>query len=166
MAPTTPPGINPSLQILRMELDDGGAAGPVAVATWAKKKQEKRAPGGHETFRVSNNFGPAGHWNPSQAVKLDGGVCESELAGGTLTPPKKARGKEAPFLFRPDPFATAKGERDAEATKSVAEDDSDDVEAEVVAEDNSDDDEGASGGQHRRKTWAAKGGRGAMGATG
>jgi hypothetical protein len=166
MAPVTPPGINPSLQILWMESDDGGAAGAVSVATWAKKKQEKRAPGGHETFRVSNNFGPAGRQNPSRAVKLDGGVRESELAGGTPSPPKKGRGKEAPFLFRPDPFATAKGKRDAEATKSVAKDNSDDVEVEVVAEDNSDDDEGTSGGRHRRKTRAAKGSRGAMGTTG
>jgi hypothetical protein len=166
MAPTTPPGINPLLQILWMESDDEGAAGAEAVATWAKKKQEKRAPGGHKTFRVSNNFGPARSLNPSRTVKLDGGVRQSELAGGTPSPPKKARGKTAPFLFRPDPFATTKGERDAEATKSVAEDDLDDVEAEVVAEDDSDDDEGASSGRHRRKTRAAKGGRGTMGVAG
>ncbi len=164
--PRPPPGINPLLQILRMESGDGGAAGAVAVATWAKKKQEKRAPGGHKTFRVSNNFGPAGRRNPSHAVKLDGGVCESELTGGTPSPPKKGRGKEASFLFRPDPFAAAKGKGDAEATKSVAEDDSDDVEAEVLAEDDSDEDKGTSGGRHRCKTRAAKGGRGTMGATG
>jgi hypothetical protein len=89
MAPKTPPGINPSLQILWIESGDGGAAGAVAVATWAKKKQEKRALGGHETFRISNKFGPAGRWNPSRSVKLDGGVCKLELAGGTPSPPKK-----------------------------------------------------------------------------
>ncbi len=166
IAPTTPPGINPFCQILRMESDDRGAAGAVAVAMWAKKKQVKRAPGGHETFRVSNNFGPAGRRNPSRAVKLDGGVRESELAGRTPSPPKKVQGKEAPFLFRPDPFAAAKGERDAEATKSVAEDDLDDIEAEVVAEDNSDDDKGASSGWYHCKTRAAKVVRGSMGANG
>jgi hypothetical protein len=149
-----------------MESEDGGATDAVAVATWVKKKQEKRAPGGHETFRVSNNFEPAGRWNPLHAVKLNGGVRELELAGRTPSPPKKARGKEAPFLVRPDPFAAAKGEHDAEATKSVAEDDSDDIEAEVIAEDDSDDDKGASGGRHRRETRAAKGSHGAMGATG
>jgi hypothetical protein len=36
-----PPSINPSLQILRMDLVDGGAAGAVAVATSAGKKQER-----------------------------------------------------------------------------------------------------------------------------
>jgi hypothetical protein len=148
-----------------MELGDRGTAGAVAVATWAKKKQEKRAPGGHETFRVSNNFRPAGRRNPSRAVKLDGGVCELELVGGTPSPPKKARGKETPFLLRPNPFAATKGKHDAKAMKSVAEDDSDEVEAEVLAEDDSDDDEGASGGQHRCKTRAAKGGCITMGAT-
>jgi hypothetical protein len=162
----TPPGINPLLQILWMESGDGGAVSAVAVATWAKKKQDKRAPGGHEIFRVLNNFGPAERRNPLRAVKLDGGVCELELAGRTPSPPKKARGNEAPFLFPPNPFAAAKGKRDAEATKSVAEDYSDDVEAEVVAEDDSDnDDEGTSGGRYHCKTRAAKGGRGVMGAT-
>jgi hypothetical protein len=42
----------------------------------------------------------------------------------------------------------------------------DDIEAEVVAEDNSDDNKGASSGWHHCKTRAAKGGCGAMGATG
>jgi hypothetical protein len=101
-----------------------------------------------------------------RAVKLNSGVCKSELAGGTPSPPKKARGKEAPFLFRPNPFAVAKGERDAKAMKSVAKDDSDNVEVEVVAEDDSDNNKGASSGRHHRKTRAAKGGCSPMGATG
>jgi hypothetical protein len=42
----------------------------------------------------------------------------------------------------------------------------DNIEAEVVAKDNSDNDKGASSGWHQCKTRAAKGGRGAMGATG
>ncbi len=109
------------------------------MAMSAKKKQEKRALEGHETFRVSNNFGPARRRNPLRAVKLNSGVCKSELAGGTPSPPKKARGKEAPFLFRPGPFAAAKGGRDAEAKKAVAEDDSDVVKAGIIAEDDSND---------------------------
>jgi len=90
MAPLTPPVINPSLQILRMELGDGGAACAVAVATSAKKKQEKRASGGRETFKVSNTFGPAGRQNPPGAVKFDGKVRGPQLAGRTPSPHKGA----------------------------------------------------------------------------
>jgi hypothetical protein len=145
MALTTPHNphvINPLLQILQMESGDGGTAGAVAVAMLAKKKQEKRAPGGCKTFKVLNNFGPAGHRNPPRTVKFDSGICEPELAGETPSPHKKARGKEASFFFRPNPFAAAKGKRDVEA-KAVAEDDSNDIEAKAVAKDDSDDNEGA-----------------------
>jgi hypothetical protein len=143
MAPTTSPVINPLLQILWMESGDRGATGAVAVATLAKKKQEKRAPGGRETFKVSNNFGPAGRQNPPRAVKFNGGVCEPELAGGTPSPHKGAQGKEASSLFRPNPLAAAKGGCDVEA-KAVAEDDLDDVKAKAIAEDDLDLNKGAS----------------------
>jgi hypothetical protein len=170
MAPTTPPIINPSLWILRMDSGDGGIAGAVAVATSERKKQGKKALGGLKTLKVSNNFGPAGCRNPPRAAKFDGGVREPEFAGGTPSPHKKARGEEAAFLCRPDcekAFAAAKGGRD--------------VEAEAIAEDDSDDDEGVSVGRpwtgrdpddpadragDGRKTRAIKGGRGAAVGTG
>ena len=82
-----------------------------------------------------NNFGPAGRQNPSRAAKFDSGVSEPEFAGGTPSPHKKAQGKEAAFLCRPNcekAFAAAKGGHD--------------VEAEAIAEDYSDDDKGASVG--------------------
>jgi hypothetical protein len=103
---------------------------------WQEKKQGKKAPGGLETLKVSNNFGPAGRQNPPRAAKFDGGLREPEFAGGTPSLHKKARGKKASFLYRPNHekvFATAKGGRD--------------VEAKAVAKDNSDDDEGASIGR-------------------
>ncbi len=163
--PRLPPIINPLLQILQMESGDGGAAGAVAVATSAKKKQEKRAPGGHETFKVSNNFGSARRRNPPHAVKFDGGVCEPEHAGETPSPHKGAQGKEASSLFRPNLLAAAKGGRDVEA-KAVTKDDLDNVEAKLVAEDDLDDDKGASVGRPRRKTGAATGGHGTVVVTG
>jgi hypothetical protein len=132
-----------------MDSGDGRAAGAVAVATSARKKQGKKAPGGLETLQVLNNFGPA--TTPPPAAKVDGGVRELEFAGGTPSPHKTARGKEAPFLFRLDrkkASAAAKGGRD--------------VEAEAVAEDDSDDNEGASAvvRPNREKAFAAaKGGR-------
>jgi hypothetical protein len=128
MAPLTPPVINPSLQILRMELGDGGAACAVAVATSAKKKQEKRALGGHETFKVLNSFGPAGRRNPLDAVKFDGKVRGPQLAGRTPSPHKGSQGKEASSLFCPNLLAAAKGGRNVEA-KAVTKDDSDTVKA-------------------------------------
>ncbi len=93
-----------------------------------------------------------------------------EFVGGTPSPHKKGRGKEASFLYRPDckkAFATAKGGRN--------------VKAKAAAKDNSDDDEGASVGRpwmgrdpddpadragDGRKTRAIKGGRGAAVGTG
>jgi hypothetical protein len=157
----TPHVINPSLQILWMESGDEGAAGAVAVATSAKKKQEKRDPGGRETFKVSNNFGPAGHQNSPRAVKFDGRVHELELAGRTPSPHKGARGKEASSLFRPNPLAAAKGGRDVKA-EAIAKDDSDDIKAKAVTEDNSDGDKGLSVGRPRRETGAATGDHGAV----
>jgi hypothetical protein len=192
MAPTTPPIINPLLQILWMDSGDGGAAGAVAVAMSAMKKQGKKAPGGLETLKVSNNFGPAGRRNPPRAAKVDGGVREPEFAGRTPSPLKKARGKEASFLFCLDckkASAAAKGGRNVEA-KAITEDNSDDnkgasiivgpdrkkvfaaakggrdIEAEATAKDDSDDDKGASVGRPRRETRAIKGGRGAVVVTG
>jgi hypothetical protein len=136
MAPTTSPIINPLLQILQMDLGDGCAADAVAVATSARKKQGKKAPGSLKTLKVSNNFGPAGHRNPPRAAKFDGGVREPEFAGGTLSPHKKAQGKEASFLSCPDckkAFAAAKGGRD--------------VKAKAVTKDKLDDDKGVSVGR-------------------
>jgi hypothetical protein len=49
MAPTTPFNINPSLWLLWNSMGDEGAAGAVAVATAAKKKQEKKAMRGLKT---------------------------------------------------------------------------------------------------------------------
>jgi hypothetical protein len=151
MAPTTPPVINPLIQILWMDLGDGGAAGAVAVATSARKKQGKKAPRGLETLKVSNNFGPAVHHNPPRAAKVDGGVREPEFAGGTPSPHKKARGEEASFLFRPNcekATAAAKGGHN--------------VEAKTIAKDDSDDNEGTSAiicPNHKKAFTAAKGGR-------
>jgi hypothetical protein len=164
MAPTTPLVINPSLRILRMDSGDGGAAGAVALATSARKNQGRKTPGGLKTLKVLNNFGPVGRRNPPRAAKFDGRVRELEFAGGTPSPHKKVRGKEASFLYRPDhkkAFAAAKGC---------------DIEAEAVAKDDLDDDEGVSVGRpwtgqdpdnpadwagNGRKTRAIKGGRGA-----
>ena len=103
MAPTTPPFINPSL---RTNGGDDGAAGALASATSAEKKQGSRAPRGP---RVSNNYGsfPARR-NPTRGAKIDGGVAEAEAAGGSprKTPRgpstrKKPRGEET-FLLRLD----------------------------------------------------------------
>jgi hypothetical protein len=165
MAPLTPPVINPFLQILWMESGDAGAACAVAVATSAKKKQEKLALGGCETFKVSNNFGPAGRRNPPGAVKFDGEVCGPQLAGRTPSPHKGAHGKEASSLFCPNLLAAAKGGHDVEA-KAVAEDDSDNVKAKALAKDDSDNDKGASVGRPRCKAGDATGGPGAVVVTG
>jgi hypothetical protein len=152
MAPTTPPSINLSLRILRMDLADGGAAGAVAVATSAGKKQGRKAPGGLETPKVSNNFGRR---NPPRAAKFDGGVREPELAGGTPSPRKKARDKEDSSLDRLDQkkaFAAVKGRHSVNNAS--------DAKAEVLVEDDSDNND-ASSGRPRRETRAAKGGRSA-----
>jgi hypothetical protein len=78
MAPTAPPLINPSL---RTNGDDDGAAGALASATSAEKKQGSRALRGP---KVSNKFDPVpARRNPARGVKFDGGVAESEAAGGT-----------------------------------------------------------------------------------
>jgi hypothetical protein len=163
----------------------------LAVATSARKKQGKKAPGGLETLKVSNNFGPAGRRNSPRAAKVDSRVREPEFIGGTPSPRKKARGKEASFLFRPDrkkASAAAKGGRDVDA-EALAKDDSDDedgasvvvhpdrkkafaaakggreVQAEALAKDNLDDDKGASVGHSHCKTRAIKGSRGAVAMT-
>ncbi len=153
-----------------MDSGDGGTAGAVALATSERKKQGKKALGGLKTLKVLNNFGPAGRRNPPRAAKFDGGVRKPEFAGGTPSPHKKAQGKEAAFLCRPNrekALATAKGKRN--------------VKAEAVAKDDSDDDEGASVGRpwmgqepddpadwagDGRKTRAIKGGHGAAVRTG
>jgi hypothetical protein len=180
------------LQILQMDLGDGGAAGAVAVATLARKKQGKKAPGGLKTLKVLNNFGPAGRCNPPRAAKVDGGVRELEFAGRTPSPNKKAQGKEASFLLHLEckkASTATKGGCNIEA-EAVAESDSDndkgasivvgpnckkafaatkgghEVEAKAVAKDNLDDNKGASVGHPRRETRAIKGGRGAVVVTG
>ena len=103
MAPTTPPLINPSL---RTNGGDDGAAGALASATSAEKKQGSRAPRGP---KVSNNFGSVqARRNPARGAKIDGGVAEAEAAGGS--PRKKPHGPlpwkkpcgEETFLLRLD----------------------------------------------------------------
>jgi hypothetical protein len=130
-----------------MDSADGGAAGAVAVATSAGKNQGRKAPGGLETPKVSNNFG---RQNPPRAAKFDGGVRKPELAGGTLSPRKKARDEEElslDCLDQKKAFAAVKGRHGVNNAS--------DAEAEVLVEDDSDDDD-ASGGRPRRKTRAAK----------
>ena len=116
MAPTTPPFINPSA--LRTNGGDDGAAGALARATSAEKKQGRRAPRGP---KVSNNFGfvPTRR-NPARVAKIDSGVLEAEVAGGSprkkphgQSPRKKPRGKET-FLFRLDweKAATERGRKE------------------------------------------------------
>ncbi len=130
----------------------------------------------------------AGHCNPPPAAKVVGGVLEPEFAGGTPSPHKKARCKEASFLFRLNckkASAAAKGGHDVE-TKAITKDDLDNdegasvvigpdrekafaaakvrcnVKAEAVAKDNSDNDKGASvivSPNHEKAFAAAKGGR-------
>jgi hypothetical protein len=103
MAPTTPPLINPSLQT---NGGDDGAAGALASATSARKKQGSRALRGP---KVPNNFSsfPARR-NPARVARIDGGVAEAEAAGGSprkkphgSSPQKKPRGEET-FLLRLD----------------------------------------------------------------
>ena len=65
MAPMTPFfNFNPSLQLLQNSTGDEGATGTVAVATAARKRQEKKATGDLKTLKISNNFGLAGCENP------------------------------------------------------------------------------------------------------
>jgi hypothetical protein len=164
MAPTTPPSIYTSIRILRMDTGDGSAAGAVAVATSAGRKQGKKAPGGLETPKVLNNFG---RQNTPRAAKSDGGVHEPELAGRTRSPHKKARGEEDSSLDRLDRekvFNAAKKRHGIEADAS-AKDDVNAAEAKDVVEDDSDDD-GASGGGPHCETRAAKGSRSAVATTG
>jgi hypothetical protein len=84
---------------------DEGAAGTVAVATSAKKKQGKKAPGGLQTLKISNNFGSTGRRNLPQAAKLDGGGSKLGMprkrpAEGT--PRQKGQGGNVKFPFRLD----------------------------------------------------------------
>ncbi len=93
-----------------------------------------------------------------------------EFAGGTPSPHKKARGKEAAFLCCPDrekAFAAAKGRRDVEA-KAVAKDDLDDDEGVSVGRPwtGRDPDNPADWAGNGRETRAIKGGRGAVVGTG
>ena len=85
---------------------DNGAAGALASATLAEKKQGSRAPRGP---KVSNNFVsfPARR-NLARVAKIDGGVAEAEAAGGSprkkpygQSPQKNPHGKET-FLLRLD----------------------------------------------------------------
>jgi hypothetical protein len=108
MAP--PPLINPSL---RTNGGDDGAAGALASATSAEKKQGSRAPRG---LKVLNNFGsvPALR-NPARVAKIDGGVAEAEAAGGSPRKqphgpsPRKKPHREETFLICLDQAkATAK----------------------------------------------------------
>ena len=126
MAPTTPPLINPSL---RTNGGDDGAAGALASATSAEKKQGSRAPRGP---KVLNNFGsfPARR-NPARVVRINGGVAEAEVAGGSprkkhhgSSPRMKPHGKET-FLLRLD-RAKATAEHDSRTEPIELKDDPDD----------------------------------------
>ena len=104
MALRTPPLINPSHQT---NGGDDGAAGALASATLAERKQGSRTPRGP---KVSNNFGPVPACrNPARGAKINGGMAEAEAAGGSPrkkphdpSPRKKPRGKEI-FLLHLDP---------------------------------------------------------------
>ncbi len=87
MAPTTPLFINPSLW---MSAVDGGAAGAVAMAMAAGKKQQKKAPGSPKIF---NNFKPIGRRNLPFLAKAGGGVSKPEAAGSR---PKNGLGGDPP----------------------------------------------------------------------
>ncbi len=106
MAPTTLPfKFNPSLCLLQDSMRNEGAAGAVAVATSAKEKHGKKALGGLQTLKISNNFGSTGCRNPPQAAKLDGGGSElgtPRKRPTEGTPRKMARGREVKFPFRLD----------------------------------------------------------------
>jgi hypothetical protein len=130
-------------------LAEGGAAGAVAVATSAGKKQGRKAPSGLETPRVSNNFGRR---SPPCAAKFNGGVREPELAGGIPSPRKKARDEGNMSLDRLDwkkAFPAGKGRHGINKAS--------DAEAKVLIEEDSDDDD-ASSGSPLRETRAPKGG--------
>jgi hypothetical protein len=103
MDPTTFLFINPSLW---MSAVDGGAAGAVAMATLAGKKQQKKSPGSPQ---ISNNIKLVGRQNLSRLAKAGGVVSEPEAAGSTPrkrpqegTPRKKAQGGKGTFFFRVD----------------------------------------------------------------
>ncbi len=89
-----------------MNRGDDGAAGALARATSAEKKQRRRAPRGPKD---SNNFGSVPtRQNPARVAKIDGGVAEAEVAGRSTrkkphgqSPRKKPRGEKT-FLFRLD----------------------------------------------------------------
>jgi hypothetical protein len=77
----------------------------VAVATSAKKKHGKKAPGGLQTLKISNNFGVPGRRNPPRAAKLDSGEIELGMLRKRSTegtPRKMAQGGEVKFPFRLD----------------------------------------------------------------
>jgi hypothetical protein len=73
MVPMTLFDINPSLWLLRNSMMDEGAAGAVAVATLVKKKQGKKALGGLQTLKISNNFRSTGRRNPRKQPSLTAG---------------------------------------------------------------------------------------------
>ncbi len=77
----------------------------MAVATSAKKKHGKKAPGGLQTLKISNNFGAPGRRNPPRAAKLNGGEIKLRTPRKRPvdgTPCKMAQGGEAKFPFRLD----------------------------------------------------------------
>ena len=116
MAPTTPPLINP---LLRTNGGDDGAAGTLASAKLAEKKQGSRALRGP---KVSNNFGSVPtRRNPARVAKIDGGMAEAEVAGRSTrkkphgqSPRKKPRGEKT-FLLRLDrgKAATEQGRKES-----------------------------------------------------
>jgi hypothetical protein len=95
MAPTTPFDINSSLRILWSSTGDEGAAGTVAAATEAKKKQAKQATGGLKSdptppplLRCSNRT-KAGAGDPGRGI-----------------PRKKFRGEGPGYVFQVDMLIT------------------------------------------------------------
>jgi hypothetical protein len=75
MALMPPLFINPSFW---MSAVDGGAAGVVAMATAAGKKQQKKAPG---SPKISNNFKPVSRQNLPCVAKAGSGVSKPEAVG-------------------------------------------------------------------------------------
>jgi hypothetical protein len=88
MAPTTPPSINPSLRILRINSADGGATGTVAVATSAGKKQGRKAPGSLKTPKVSNTLGAK---TPRAPPSLTAGCASRSLQAGPQAPTRRRK---------------------------------------------------------------------------
>ncbi len=134
---------------------------------WPRRQGGNKEKRPRAASRLQKSQTTSGSKNLPHAAKSDGGVREPELAGGTPSPRKKARGEEDSSLDRLNRekvFAAVKGRHGVKAGAG-AEDNANDAEAKVVIEDDSDDNS-TSGGGPRCKTRSAKGGRSAVATTG